>query len=459
MAALLVMSFAGAGIIGLKNGIGIILGANLGTTVTGWIVALVGFKLNLGEVILPFLALGGLGIIFLKSERLSQFSKLLMGFSFMFLGLDYMKNGFESYAEQFDFSAFAGSPGILFVLFGLIITAAIQSSSAAVMIFLSSLAAGMITPMQGFHLVVGAHLGTTITAIIGTLNANSIRKKVGWSQVSFNVFNSMIALPLMGVYGYIISDVLHITDHLIALVVFHSMFNLVGIIIILPLLPQFTRFIDKRFATKEVQIAKYLPLVNPEESESAVEALMKESHAFVARSVEVCKRLFGQGRGVDFNQAYFKLKEYEAEVVEFYRRLQQIPLAEEEVRKINGYVAATRNATLACKYLKDVKHNLDDLRSSASDSFHAFFDELSNDQRKFYAEQAELLKHLDNTSEGDFENSRQNQAAKYEQRISQLYTLYSAGKNRELNLPTMLNLHRGVESSNEALLRTLSNLK
>lgn len=84
MVALLVMSFAGAGIIGLKNSIGIILGANLGTTMTGWIVSWLGFKLDLGAVILPFIAIGGLGIIFLKSEKLSNLSKLLMGFSFIF---------------------------------------------------------------------------------------------------------------------------------------------------------------------------------------------------------------------------------------------------------------------------------------------------------------------------------------------------------------------------------------
>jgi phosphate:Na+ symporter len=95
MVSLLVMSFAGAGIIGLKNGIGMILGTNLGTTVTGWLVSLIGFKLDIGSFIMPFLAVGGLGIIFFKSEKLSQISKFLMGFSFMFLGLNYMKNGFH----------------------------------------------------------------------------------------------------------------------------------------------------------------------------------------------------------------------------------------------------------------------------------------------------------------------------------------------------------------------------
>ena len=145
MVVLLVMSFAGAGIIQLSSGIGMIMGANLGTTITGWIVSLLGFKLDLGQIILPFLALGGLGVIFLKSEKWSNLSKFLMGFSLMFLGLDYMKDGFAYFAANMDLSFLKGQPGIVFLIIGLLLTAAIQSSSAAMLIFLSSLAAGIIT--------------------------------------------------------------------------------------------------------------------------------------------------------------------------------------------------------------------------------------------------------------------------------------------------------------------------
>ena len=214
MVALLVMSFAGAGIIGLKNGIGIILGANLGTTMTGWIVSWLGFKLDLGAIILPFIAIGGLGIIFLKSEKLSNLSKLLMGFSFIFLGLNYMKNGFAEFAEHIDFSFITDKHPLLFVAFGILLSASIQSSSAAMMIFLSSLAAGVITLNQGFYLVIGSDLGTTITAIIGTINANSIKKKVGWSQVFFNVFNTILALSFIKGYSYVIKDVFTIREDL-----------------------------------------------------------------------------------------------------------------------------------------------------------------------------------------------------------------------------------------------------
>jgi phosphate:Na+ symporter len=460
MAALLVMSFAGAGIIGLKNGIGIILGANLGTTVTGWLVSLIGFKLNLGEAILPFLAVGGLGIIFLKSERLSNLSKLLMGFSFMFLGLDYMKNGFENFATTLDFSVLEGKPMILFTLFGLALTAAIQSSSAAIMIFLSSVAAGMVSIEQSFFLVVGADLGTTVTAMIGTLNANSIRKKVGWSQVSFNVFNAAIALVFMVFYQKAVFAIVGDDDPLIALVVFHSFLNLVGILLLLPFLAPFSRFIDRRFASQVAHSAKHLALVNPAESQSAIAALSNESTAFTERAIVVCKKLFTpEAKSSPFNSSYLKLKAYEAEVVTFYQTLQKVPLTEDEVRRINTLVAATRNATLAAKYLKDIRHNLDTLAMAASDQFFSFFSEISRQQIQFYAELTELMRQKTPLTEGDVNRLRTNTAYSYEVRLAEVYALFADKPQRELDLSSMMNLMRGMASSNEALLRAITNLK
>src|SRR5690606_13877655 len=137
-----------AGIIGLSSGIGMIMGANLGTTATGWLVSTIGFKMDIEVFILPFLAIGGVGIAFIKKESLLNLSKLLMGFSFMFLGLNYMKNSFADIATQVDFSILVDKPIILFFVFGFILTALIQSSSASMSIYIASLAAGIISLPQ-----------------------------------------------------------------------------------------------------------------------------------------------------------------------------------------------------------------------------------------------------------------------------------------------------------------------
>lgn len=460
MVSLLVMSFAGAGIIGLKNGIGMVLGANLGTTMTGWIVSLIGFKLDIGSFILPFLAIGGLGIIFLKSERLSQISKFLMGFSFMFLGLDFMQNGFEVFAEHIDFSFFEGQSPILFVAIGLVLSAAIQSSSAAMMIFLSSLSAGLITVEQGFYLVIGGDLGTTVTAIIGTINANSIRKKVGWSQFTFNAFNGIIAILFLPFYFYLIFDLIQIKDPLIGLVTFHSFFNLTGILLLLPFLNRFTQLIDKLVSTKENKKAKHLMLANPEESHAAIEALHMESIAFLKKAIHVNQLYFylEKESKENVNAAYFYLKEYETEIVSFHIQLQQHPLNAEEVNTINHVVASVRNATLSTKDLKDVKHNIDELKNSVADNLYGFYKKIRKNQDKFNKELSLLLENMDAIGFPDIEQLNDFQKELHEEEIESLYELLQRQGELEINSSTLFNLTREINNSNESMIRSMTYL-
>lgn len=460
MVSLLVMSFAGAGIIGLKNGIGMIMGANLGTTMTGWLVSLVGFKLNLGAFVLPFLAVGGLGTIFFKSERLSQFSKLLMGFSFMFLGLDYMKNGFADFAGQADLSFLAGQHWLLFFVSGALLSASIQSSSAAMMIFLSSLAAGIITLEQGFYLVIGSDLGTTITAIIGTAQGNAIRRKVGWSQFFFNVITAVLALLLLPVLTFVLLRWLRIADPLIALVAFQSLFNLVGILVLLPFLGLFTRLIDRYIAHKGEHHAGHLALANPDESFAATEALAEEAHAFLIRAVSVGRRLFNLPSTIAEppNTAYFDLKAYENEVAAFYLKLQQNPLSAEEVARINSIVAALRNATLAAKAIKDVRHDLERLSNAVDDRFFAFYGQMCGHQAKFYDELDALMPHIGAVSESDVAALDALQATFHQDESVTLYAFYQEKAAAEVDMASMMNLLRTVSHSNEALLRSLRHL-
>ncbi len=459
MVALLVMSFAGAGIIGLKNGIGIILGANLGTTMTGWIVSWLGFKLDLGAVILPFIAIGGLGIIFLKSEKLSNLSKLLMGFSFIFLGLNYMKNGFAEFAEHIDFSFITDKHPLLFVAFGILLSASIQSSSAAMMIFLSSLAAGVITLNQGFYLVIGSDLGTTITAIIGTINANSIKKKVVWSQVFFNVFNVILALSFIKGYSYVIKDIFIIREDLFALVVFHSMMNLVGIILLLPFLKQFAQLLDKVISPKEKRMAKKLELASSKETHAGIAALEQECVVFIQKAIALNQQflqLIKQNKTVD--EVYFNLKQYETEIVRFYVELQQNELSEEEANRINQLVASFRNATLSSKDLKDIKHNLDDLNKTAGDKFFSLYKKIKKNQQQFYNELIALTEHFSVSSYADIEQLNLIQSGYYQNEVAMIYELIKESKEPETDIPSLLNMVREINNSNESMLRAMNNL-
>jgi phosphate:Na+ symporter len=458
MVVLLVMSFVGAGIIGFKNGLGMILGANLGTTMTGWLVSLLGFKLSITNLIMPFIAVGGLGIIFLKTQRLAQFSRVLMGFSFMFMGLDFMKNGFAEFAQQADLSLLVGKPPILFFLIGAALTALIQSSSAGMMIFLSSLATGVVSLEQALYLVIGGDLGTTMTALLGTLTGTIVKKRVGWSQFFFNSISAILGLSLMPLFIYLITDLLAIKDPLIAVVTFHSLLNLTGIIVVLPFLTYFVNAVNYLIKDTTVNRASYLTNVNPAESQAALEALEKEVKRFLKETLVTNSYFFGlqEGGARSTDEAYFALKSYETEIINFYIPLQQASLTNEEVILLNRLVAAVRNATLSIKDLKDIKHNLDELKGAVKESYALFHNQIAKHQKDYYAGLSTVFEHFQNVELRDLTSLRKMHEISYRDDTHFVYTNLSEAGQTEVNLPSLLNMIRGIHSSNEALLRATS---
>jgi len=192
--SLLVMALAGTGIVSLASAIGIVFGSNLGTTATGWIVASIGFKLEIEVLALPLVAIGGLGVVWsaVGSRRLGA-SQFIAGFGLMFLGLDFMKSGASAAASLFDPQALADYPPLVFLLVGLLLTAIIQSSSATIMLTLSALYAEAIPLSSAAAVAIGADLGTTITAILGALAGSPVKKRVAAALVVFNVVTDSVA--------------------------------------------------------------------------------------------------------------------------------------------------------------------------------------------------------------------------------------------------------------------------
>jgi phosphate:Na+ symporter len=446
MVVLLVMSFTGAGIIGMTNGIGMILGVNLGTTITGWLVTLLGFKLNIAAYIMPLIAIGGLGIIFLKKEYLSNISKLIMAVSFIFLGLSYMKDGFEAFAASFDATMLQGQPNILFFLVALLLTAAIQSSSAAMMIILTSLSTNMIDLKQAMFMVVGADLGTTITAIIGTLGGNVAKKRVGYAQFFFNAFNAIFGLALLGVWHGVLAEV----DPLFALVAFHSILNLTGIVLMLPFLKYFAAFIKRVIQVKEQHYAANLVLANPAEPLASIEALQTEMQAFIKTSITQHQKMFAE----KFVQAdYEMLQKYEAEILKFYMKVQQSQLAEPESERLIRLISAARNVSMSAKYLKDVLHNLHQMASAVDEDMFNLRKQIANRQTEFYQSVLDWLEH-DSRLPEDLKKMDEFQELQFKQGTDMIYGLYRDRK-QEMGISSALNVMREVNSSNECVLRAL----
>lgn len=198
----MVVSFVNAGLLTLAQSISVIMGANIGTTVTAWIISVFGFKVDMGAFALPLLAIA-LPLIFSGKSNRKSIGEFIFGFSFLFMGLSYLKTNAPDLNANPDMLAFVqnytdmGFMSILLFLFiGTILTMIVQASAATMAITLIMCANGWISLELGAALVLGENIGTTITANLAALTANSQAKRAALAHFVFNVFGVIWVLAI-----------------------------------------------------------------------------------------------------------------------------------------------------------------------------------------------------------------------------------------------------------------------
>jgi phosphate:Na+ symporter len=272
------IGFVGAGLISFPSAIGVILGANLGTTITGWIVALVGFKLKLATLLLPLVLIGGLMRLFF-SGRLSHVGLALAGFALIFVGIDQMQfgmQGLEGALSDFSLPADAWEGRLKLICLGLIFTVVTQSSSAGVAAVLTALFTDTISLSQGLTLVIGMNIGTTVTALMATIGRSTNTKRTGYSHVIFNVAVGVGALlmvdPYVTFWEHVAPGQIEKNAELI-LVGFHTLFNLAGVIMFLPFTRQFAILLEQLVPASHDQYTRLLDSMHLAEPDVALSAL------------------------------------------------------------------------------------------------------------------------------------------------------------------------------------------
>ena len=286
LVSVITISFLSAGLIGLTAGVGIIFGANIGTTTGAWLVAGFGLKVKISAYAMPMLVFGVL-LLFQKSKALKGIGYILTGLGFLFLGIHYMKEGFEAFKDTFDLARFAvaGYPGLfLFTAIGIAATVVMQSSHATLVLTITALAAGQITYENGLALAIGANVGTTITAIIGSLSANEQGKRLAAAHLVFNMVTGLIAIgfiyQMMTAVDWIsLHTGIDEDDYTLKLAVFHTLFNVIGVLVMLPLMGKLVSVLEGRFTPTEVPISqpKYLSDSAADFPDTAVEAVRQET--------------------------------------------------------------------------------------------------------------------------------------------------------------------------------------
>ena len=267
LVSVITISFISAGLITLVAGIGIIFGANIGTTTGAWLVAAFGLKVKISAYAMPMLVFG-IVLSFQKSKYLKGIGSVLAGLGFLFLGIHYMKEGFEAFKDSFDLAALAvpGYPGLfLFAGIGAAATVVMQSSHATLVLILTALAASQITYENALALAIGANVGTTITAIIGSLSANVEGKRLAGAHLIFNVVTGIIAIVFIHQFVVAVDWVSAKTgiaedNYTMKLAVFHTLFNITGVLVMVPLIQKMATFLVSYLPDKAPDLAEPLYL-------------------------------------------------------------------------------------------------------------------------------------------------------------------------------------------------------
>ena len=373
--SLMVLAFVGAGVMSMENGIGVIMGSNIGTTFTAWIVATLGFKLKIEGFALPLIAIGGIGLASSDSSaKFFHFCKLLIGFGFLFLGLDYMKASVDGIAHNFDLSQVPEYGLWLYLVVGILITAVMQSSSASIAIALTALHSQLITFHMGVAMVIGANVGTTITILLGAISGIQAKKRVAISHLLFNVITGIIAFLAIPVLVWTVKLIFDIqTNSVMGLALFHTLFNIIGVLFFLPFIGLLARQLIRIFPDRKTVLTVFLDKTPNEVTDAATAALRKEllhllleCQFYNLRLLHIDEKLvFDQDspletskkKKIPLPELYESIKLLHAEIFAFYSRLQAHKLEEHEAKDNERIIFASRNIMNSIKNFKGIRHS------------------------------------------------------------------------------------------------------
>lgn len=255
------IGFVNAGLLTLGQSMWVLFGANVGTTMTGWLVALVGLKFKIEVLALPLIGIGMALRLSGEGKRRGALGTALAGFGVLFLGIDMLKESFSGLSADFELPEGEGVKDTLVqVLIGIALTVLMQSSSASLTIALTAAQGGLLTAQGAAAVVIGANIGTTVTALIASIGATPNAKRAAAAHILFNILTGIVALALLpwlvtaiGAAG----EALELGSAPAAkLALFHTAFNLLGVVLIWPVAGRMVQFLEKRFRAAEEDEAR-----------------------------------------------------------------------------------------------------------------------------------------------------------------------------------------------------------
>jgi phosphate:Na+ symporter len=294
------LGFVNAGLINMRQALGIIYGSNIGTTMTAWLVALMGFQFKVQDFALPMVGIGMILKITNKKGTLASCGLALVGFGLFFVGIDVLKNAFEVLVTTFDITQYKadGISGVLlFLLVGIVMTILTQSSSASIALTITAVSSDMVGIYAAGAMVIGANVGTTSTAAIASIGATSNAKPAAAAQVIFNLLTAAVALvllPFLFIFIKYACEFLNINSNAaISLALFHTIFNILGVLLIYPQNERIASFLDKKFTSWDEKAShpKFIDKTVAQTPVLAVNALSLEIYSIADKGIDLFSRV------------------------------------------------------------------------------------------------------------------------------------------------------------------------
>lgn len=279
------IGFVNAGLLSLGGALWVLFGANVGTTMTGWIVALVGLKFKVEALAMPLVGLGVALQLTGSGKRRGALGGALAGFGLLFMGIALLQQAFGGLAQQISLPMGTGVLAVLLqMLLGVLMTVLMQSSSAAMTVVLTAAQGALITPEGAAAVVIGANIGTTTTALLATIGATAHARRAAVAHVAFNGVAAVVALALLPWLLVATRAAGHALDlppdPATQLALFHTCFNLLGVALMGPLVPRLTTWLGTLFRGHESEqaVPRYTDHTLVKVPALAVEALSLELH-------------------------------------------------------------------------------------------------------------------------------------------------------------------------------------
>jgi phosphate:Na+ symporter len=352
-----------AGLLTFPQGLGLVFGANVGTTGTGWLVALIGVRVSLSSYALPLIFVGAL-IKLLGRGRISAAGAALAGFALVLFGLTTLQQGMGGLAEQLhpsDLPAVLGAPGVgwmsgLFglltlVVVGLVMTAVMQSSTAAIAVTLSAYYAGAVGLDQGCALIIGQNIGTATSSAMAAIGASTTAKRLAVAYVLFKVIAALIALALFPITIPLIVRASSTVDGVMLLAAYHTAYNVVGVLVLLPLIGKFTGFVERLMPERASPLTRCLDpaaLATPVVAVEAVRRTVARAIETVCGSIDAALAAANNGGAVGLRKGAVSVTDAADalhKALEFMSDVSGPPQTEDEQRRVTSTLHALDHAT------------------------------------------------------------------------------------------------------------------